>query len=175
MARIPYFKSEDADTEKLDLLRIEPQLNLFKIVTHATTRIARKFIGLPTAVLRSGKLDPILREMAIVRTGILCHSEYEVYQHRILSKMTGMPEEKLEALNIGSTAPVFSEIERLVLRFTEETVQQYKASDKTFAALSQHFSYEVLVELAIAVGCYIMVSTFLNNFEVDIEGLPSNT
>jgi len=172
MARIPYFKPEDAYAEKLVLLEMKPQLNLFKIVTHATTKIARKFIGLPSAVLRDGKLDPMLREMAIIRTGILCHSGYEVYQHRIVSKRMGMPEEKLEALNIGSTAPVFSGIERLVLRFTEETVQKHKASDETFAALSKHFSYEVLVEMAIAVGCYMMVSTFLNNFEVDIEGRP---
>jgi hypothetical protein len=80
-----------------------------------------------------------------------------------------MPEEKIKALDIGSTAPVFSEIERLVLRFTEETVLQRKVSDETFVAISKHFSNEVLVELAIAAGCYMMVSIFLNTFEVDIE------
>jgi alkylhydroperoxidase family enzyme len=170
LACIPYFKPEDTDTEKLKLLGVEPyKLNIFKIAAHATTPIARKFIGLPAAVLTSGKLDLILREIAIVRTGILCHSEYEVYQYRKISRRVGMPEEKIEALAIGSTAPVFSEIERLVLRFTEETVQQHKASDETFTAISKYFSYEVLVDLAIAVGCYMMVSTFLNTFEVDIK------
>ena len=169
MARIPYFKPEDADAEKLALLSKEPPLNLYKIAAHITNQIAHKFIDLPTSVLINGKLDPVLREMAIIRTGILCNSEYEVYQHRQIAKFTGMSEEKLEALTIGSPAPVFSGIERLVLRFTEETVQQHKSSDETFTALSQHFSYEELTELAIAVGCYMMVSTFLNNFEVDVE------
>ena len=169
MARIPYFKPEDADVEKLALLGREPQLNIFKIAAHASTAIARKFISLPAAVLLKGTLDPVLREMAIVRAGILCQSEYEVYQHRRVSKRVGMPAEKIAALNIGSSAPVFSELERLVLRFTEETVERHKATDETFNALSRHLSHEQLVELAIAVGCYMMVSTFLNTFEVDIE------
>lgn len=175
MARIPYFTAQDAnvDANKLALLGKEPQLNIFKIVAHATYPIARKFISLPASVLINGKINPILREMAIVRAGILCHSEYEVHQHRKVSRWVGIPEEKIEALTIGSNAPVFSEIERLVLRFTEEMVQHHKTRDETFTALSQHFSYEELVELSIAVGCYMMVSIFLNTFEVDIEDQPS--
>jgi 4-carboxymuconolactone decarboxylase len=173
LARIPYFKPADTDTEKLALQGNEPKLNIFKMVTHSSTEIARHFISLPAALLLTGKLDPILREMAIVRAGIVCNSEYEVYQHRKISRLVGMPEEKIEALDIGSASPVFSEIERLVLRFTEEMVLQRKVSDETFVAISKHFSYEELVELAIAAGCYMMVSTFLNTFEVDIENKPS--
>jgi 4-carboxymuconolactone decarboxylase len=170
LARIPYFKPAQTDTEKIILQGAAPyNLNIFKIITHATIDIARQFIGLPAAVLMSGKLDPILREMAITRAGILCNSKYEVHQHRKICKRVGMPEEKIKALDIGSNAPVFSEIERLVLLFTEETVLQRKVSDKTFAAIGKHFSNEVLVELAIAAGCYMMVSIFLNTFEVDIE------
>jgi alkylhydroperoxidase family enzyme len=174
LARIPYFIPAQTDTEKIKLQGVEPfQLNIFKMITHAPTSIAGRFIGLPAAVLTSGKLDPILREMAITRAGILCNSEYEVFQHRKVSRRAGMPEEKIEALNMGSTSPVFSEIERLVLRFTEETVLNRKVSDATFTAISKHFSHEALVELAIAAGCYMMISIFLNTFEVDIEDQPA--
>lgn len=171
MARIPYFTIQDAkvNPDKLALLGKEPQMNIFKIIAHATYPIARKFITLPASILLNGKVNPILREMAIVRTGILCHSDYEVYQHLKVSRWLGMSEEKIEALTIGSNAQVFSETERLVLRFTEEMVQNYKVSDETFTALSKLFSNEELVELSIAVGCYMMISIFLNTFEVDIE------
>jgi 4-carboxymuconolactone decarboxylase len=170
LARIPYFKPLETDKEKKLLQGEAPyNLNIFKIVTHAPIGIARKFIGLPAAVLMSGKLDPILREMAITRAGILCSSPYEVHQHRKVCKRVGMTIEKIAALDIGSTAPVFSEIEKLVLMFAEETVLNRKVSDKTFAAISKHFSHEQLVELAIAAGCYMMISIFLNTFEVDIE------
>lgn len=174
MARIPYFTVQDADADsnKLALLGKEPQMNIFKIIAHATYPIARKFISLPASVLIHGKVNPILREMAIVRAGLLCHSEYEVHQHLKVSRWVGMPEEKIQALTIGSNAPVFSEVERLVLSFTEEMVQHHKVSDETFTALSKHFSYEELVELSIAVGCYTMISMFLNTFDVDIENEP---
>lgn len=170
MARIPYFIPAQTDTEKIQLQGAPPyNLNIFKMITHAPIDIARQFMSLPAAVLVNGKLDPILREMAITRAGILCNSEYEVYQHRKLCKRVGMPKEKIDALDAGSTSPIFSEIERLVLRFTEETVLEHRVSDETFDAISKHFTYEVLVELAIAAGCYMMVSTFLNTFQVDIE------
>jgi alkylhydroperoxidase family enzyme len=174
LARIPFYTPSPADKEKIRLQGKEPyNLNIFKIITHAPLDIARQFIALPASVLTNGKLDPILREMAITRAGILCHSEYETYQHRKICKWVGMPQEKIEALETGSSSAAFSEIERLVLRFTEEMVQQHKVSDETFAAVSEHFSHEALVELAIAAGCYMMISTFLNTFEVDIDGHPA--
>ena len=83
MARIPYWKLSEIETEKIQLLGTAPDdLNIFKIITHAPLDLARQFIGLPAAVLLCGKLDPILREMAITRAGIVCESKYEVFQHR---------------------------------------------------------------------------------------------
>ena len=174
MARIPYCKLSETETEKIQLLGTAPNdLNIFKIITHAPVDVARQFISLPAAVLLCGKLDPILREMAITRAGIVCESKYEVFQHRKICRQVGMSEEKIEALYTGSTSPVFSELESLVLSFTEETVRDRNVSDETFAAISQHFTHEVLVELVIAVGCYMMISIFLNTFEVDIEDQSS--
>jgi len=159
LARIPYITGEGADEEKAALLGLNPQLNIFKIAAHATHPVASAFIGLPASVRLNGPL--------------LCRSDYEVYQHRKVSKRVGMSAEKIAALEIGSSAPVFSELERMVLRFAEETVEHHKATDATFEALQRHLSHEQLVELAIAVGCYIMVSTFLNTFEIDIEDNPA--
>jgi 4-carboxymuconolactone decarboxylase len=170
LARIPYYKPAGTETEKIQLQGQQPfDLNIFKMVTHAPLDVARHFLALPAAVLSLGKLDPVLREMAITRAGILCDSKYEVHQHRQVCKLVGMTEEKIKALDKGSSSPVFSEIESVVLRFTEETVLQHKVSSETFAAAKKHFSNELLTELAIAAGCYMMVSTFLNTFDVDIE------
>ena len=170
MARIPDFQPGPADTEKKFLQGKLPfDLNIFKIITHAPVGIAREFIGLPASVLMAGNIDPVLREMAITRAGILCNSAYEVHQHRKLSKLVGLPEEKIKALDTGSASPVFSGIDTLVLRFTAETVLQREVSDATFAEISRHFSEDLLVELSIAVCCYMAVSIFLNTFEVNLE------
>ena len=133
MARIPYCKLSETETDKIQLLGTAPNdLNIFKIITHAPVDVARQFISLPAAVLLCGKLDPILREMAITRAGIVCESKYEVFQHRKICRQVGMSEEKIEALYTGSTSPVFSELESLVLSFTEETVRDRNVSDETF-------------------------------------------
>jgi 4-carboxymuconolactone decarboxylase len=169
MARIPYYEVSENDTEKAQLIGSAPKLNVVKVIAHAVTPVLNGFVTLIAALLGQGKLDPALREMAIVRTGLLCGSEYEVHQHLKMSRRLGMPEEKIEALSVGSSSQVFSEVERLVLMFTEEMVMNRKAGAETFAALAKRFSHAEMVELAIVVGCYVMVSMFLMTFEVEIE------
>ncbi|MRR36714.1 carboxymuconolactone decarboxylase family protein [bacterium] len=169
LARIPYYEFKDEDSDKISILGREPRLNVLRVIAHAAFPVVNGFITLVASLLTAGRLDPSFREMAIVRTGILCGSGYEVYQHRKVSKRIGMPAEKLEALSVGSVSPVFTEVERLVLRFTEEIVTSRKASEDTFRALSAQLSHAELVELTMVIGCYVMVSSFLLTFEVEIE------
>lgn len=169
MARIPYFDNENATDHERQLLDKLPQLNVFKMIGHLGAGV-NGFISLGAALLMKGKLDPIHREMAIVRTGIMCGSDYEVHQHKRISRDVGMSEEKIDALKAGSSSPVFTDLEKTVLRFTEEVVANVKSSNETFNELSKYFSNEMLVELVITIGYYMMASRFLENFEVDIEG-----
>jgi 4-carboxymuconolactone decarboxylase len=169
MARIPFYKLGENEADKAELIGKVPKLNVIKVMAHAVTPVLSGFVGLIAALLGQGKLDPMLRELAIVRTGLLCGSEYEVHQHVKMSRRMGMPEEKIEALSVGSSSQVFSEVERLVLMFTEEMVMGRKASAETFDALARRFSHAEMVELGIVVGCYVMVSMFLMTFEVEIE------
>jgi 4-carboxymuconolactone decarboxylase len=169
LARIPYYELGENDADKAELIGKAPRLNVIKILAHAAYPVLNGFVTLIAALLGQGKLDPMLREMAIVRTGLLCGSEYEVHQHLKMSRRMSMPEEKIEALSVGSSSRVFTEIERLVLMFTEEMVTGRKVSGETFNAVAKHFPHAEMVELGIVVGCYVMVSSFLMTFEVDIE------
>jgi len=169
VARIPYYELDEKDQDKMELVGRAPKLNVIRIMAHAAYPVLNGFVTLVAALLAEGRLDPFLREMAIIRTGLLCGSEYEVFQHHKMARRMGMPEEKIRALDVGSTSPVFTEVEKLVLRFTEEMVTRRKAGEETFKALAGHFSPARMVELAIVVGCYVMVSMFLMTFEVDIE------
>ena len=168
--RIPYAKPTDASLhpDAAALLPKMAPLNIFKILAHGGLAFGA-YTRLATALLYKGKLDPILREMAIVRAGILCGSSYEVFQHEHVSRSVGMPEDKIQALKTGSDDPIFDETEKIVLRLTEEVVRNTKASDETFTAASNLFDYQELVELIMCIGFYVMTSAMLENFEVDIE------
>ncbi|WP_439814530.1 carboxymuconolactone decarboxylase family protein [Zavarzinia sp. CC-PAN008] len=145
-----------------------PKLNIFRQLTH-TEVLMKPFLDLGTAALFKTKMDPILREMAIVRVGHLSRATYEVYQHERISRDLGMAEDKVQGLKVGAGDPAFTPLEALVLRFTDEVVLNVKASDQTWAELAQHLSHEEMAELVITIGYYMAVSRFLENFEVQIE------
>jgi alkylhydroperoxidase family enzyme len=107
--------------------------------------------------------------MVIVRVGHLSKASYELYQHERVSRQVGMAEEKLAALKDGPEAPVFTEIERDVLRFTDDVVKNVRASDETYGAVARRLDANQIIELTVTIGYYMMVSRFLETMGVEIE------
>jgi alkylhydroperoxidase family enzyme len=60
--------------------------------------------------------------------------------------------EKLDALPEYATSPLFSEVERLVLRYAEEMTRNVQVDPGQIAALRQHLSPEALVQLTLSVA-----------------------
>ena len=169
MPRIPY-PDVSALPQKLQdfQARLDPNVNIFRMLPWAETMV-EPWHRLGHAILQRGKLDPVLREMAILRVGHLCRAPYEVHAHERIGARAGMPPGKIAALAEGAEAPVFSELEKLVIRFTDEVVRNVKASDATFDALARHLSHREMVELVLTIGYYQMTCAFLENFEIPIE------
>jgi alkylhydroperoxidase family enzyme len=86
-----------------------------------------------------------------------------------VARSVGVPHDKVAALSQGPDAPVFDETERLILRFTDAVVRDVKAPDELFNAVLAKLDHRRMTELVITIGFYMMVSRFLENFEVDIE------
>jgi alkylhydroperoxidase family enzyme len=168
MARIPYFDPARAEGRAAKAYKKLPPLNIFRMLGHSGEMIDG-FTKLGNQILVFSSLDPVLREIAIVRVGVLCGARYEVHQHEAISRRLGMSEEKIRAIHEGPEAPAFDELERLVMRFTDDIVRNVRASDATFAPLAERLSYKEMQELVIAIGYYMMVSRFLETFDVDIE------
>lgn len=168
MARIDYVDPAAKDDRTRELLDKLDHKNIFRMMAHSSTHFER-YVKMGHAIRYRGALDPILREIAITRTGILCGSEYEVVAHKRIGKGAGVSDEKTDALETGADAPPFTEIEKAVLRFTDEVVKMDKPSDATFNAVAEHLAPEALVELHLAIGFYIMTSKFLVTFGVDMQ------
>ena len=169
MPRIPY-PDPGALPPKLQEFqaRIDPNVNIFRMLPWAETAVEH-WHRLGNAILQKSKLDPLLREMAILRVGHLCRAAYEVHQHERIAARAGMAPEKIAALREGPDAPVFDAVESLVIRFTDEVVRNVKASDPTFQALAARLSNRELCELVLTIGYYQMTCAFLENFEIPIE------
>ena len=135
-----------------------------------TDRIANK-----NRAVRKGELDPIVRELAITRTGILCEAPYEVVAHKRIGKGVGVTDEQNAALDNWKTANCFDDVQKAALAFTDEIVTMRKPTDATLDAIAAKLSPAALIELQLSVGFYIMTSKFLETFGVDMqaEGAPA--
>jgi len=125
----------------------------FALVPDLLQMARRDLLGL----LQPGrKLDPKLRELAIIRTGIVGDSKFEYSQHMKVARMAGVPEEKLAAIKGWTTSDLFAPVERAVMAATDEILSRNLVEDATFAALRTHLSDPEILELFVVIGLWRM-------------------
>ncbi len=168
MARIPYFDTSKATGRAAAAYARLPPLNIFRMLGHAGEMVDG-FTKLGTQILNFSSIDPILREIAIIRVGVLSGAGYEVYQHERIGRRLGMSESLIAAIREGPGAPSLDEAQREVMAFTDDLVANVRAGDATFDPLKKRLGYKALQELTITIGYYMLVSRFLETFDVDIE------
>lgn len=171
MARIPYHDMAGLPPELSDLIKTRPPLNLYRMLPHAVT-VAPGFLQMGRAILTNSALDPQLRELVILRVGALSRASYEIFQHRRVAQSVGVGEDKIAAALMLGPDAVLSDLERLVMRFTDVVVKEVKAPDELFNAVAEKLSLRMLSELLLTIGFYMLVSRFLENTGVDIEEQP---
>jgi 4-carboxymuconolactone decarboxylase len=168
MARIPYFDTALATGRAAEAYEKLPALNIFRMLGHSGEMVSG-FTKLGTQILNFSSLDPVLREIAIIRVGVLSKASYEVHQHERIARRMGMSEALIAAIREGPAAGAFEEAQREVMAFTDDLVANVRASDATFEPLRKRLGYKALQELTITIGYYMLVSRFLETFDVDIE------
>ena len=172
MARIPYFDIAQAQGRAKKTYEKLPDLNIFRMMGHSG-ELLDGFNRMGSQILYFTKLDPILREIAIIRVGVLSKASYEVHQHERIGRQLGMGEALIAAIHEGPEAPAFSEIQKQIMRFTDDVVVNVRAGDATWAPLAKALSHQEMQELTLTIGFYMMVSRFLETFDVEIEDRPS--
>ena len=102
------------------------------------------------------QLDPQLRELAILRTGIVGDSRFEYSQHMKVARTVNIPEAKLAAIKGWTTSELFSPVERAVMAATDELLSRNLVEDATFAELKRYLSDPQILELFYAIGLWRM-------------------
>ena len=142
--------------------------NIFRMMAHSPSYF-EQYCRLGGAIRHKGELDPVLRELAITRTGILCEAPYEVAAHKRIGKNVGVTDEQNAALENWQSATCFDEVQRAALAFADEIVKLRRPTDATFNAIAAKLTPGALVELQLSVGFYIMTSKFLETFGIDMQ------
>ena len=113
--------------------------------------------GFGVITSRARRLSPLLREVALLRTGFASGSQFVFSQHAKTGRAAGVSEEKIGAIPSWTTSDAFDAGERAVLAYTDEMVLGMgRVQDATFAKLKQHLDDDAILELSYAIGTYTM-------------------
>jgi 4-carboxymuconolactone decarboxylase len=173
MARVSLLNEESAAPELQERFRLMKEkggrvLNLFKIMAHST-QVGYQFLRLGNAILFKGIIPPNLRELAILRVGLINKAIYEWTQHVPIALRAGVRQAQIDALSQWEHSTEFNDIEKAILRYTDEETKNVRVKDKTFAAVRAILSEEGIVELTTAIGYYGMVCRILETLQVELE------
>jgi alkylhydroperoxidase family enzyme len=168
MARIDYSDPAKLDDRTNGIVAKNGGANIFRMMAHSPDYL-RQYCRLGAAIRFRGELDPVLRELAITRTGILCEAPYEVVAHKRIGKGVGVTDEQNAALEDWKSATCFDDVQRAALAFTDEIVTSRKPTEATLNAIAARLTPGALIELQLSVGFYIMTSKFLETFGIDMQ------
>ena len=168
MARLPYLEADQIAPEYRDLLK--RNINLHKLLVNSPG-MARAFNGIGGYIRFESKLDPRLRELAILQVGWLERSEYEFTHHVKIGREFGVTDADIQAM-MDETAGKSSGLEplaRAVLRGAREMVKGLAMSEATFAEIKGHLSNERMTDLVLTIAFYCAVVRVLATMQIDNE------
>jgi alkylhydroperoxidase family enzyme len=169
MARVPYLDKNDLSPDDHDLLK--RPIALFKALVNSPGG-ARAFSGMGKYIRFDSKLDPRLREMAILQVGYLTRTPYEWSHHVKIGYGFGVTDADIAAL-IAETEgrPTdLPDLDRTVLLAAREmTGPGLAMTDATFARLKAAMETEHLVDLTLVIAFYNAVVRVLGTLRIDVE------
>ena len=169
MTRLPYVRPQDASPEVAEALRRAPQLNVFALMANASSAF-RPWLSWGSALLTNLQLDPVLRELSILRVAALSPGgQYEWDQHEAIARAVGATDEQIAAVRPVQPGPLDGDAQ-VVVRFTDEIVRDAVPSDATYEALAARLSPREIVELLQVIGQYMMLARIIATARIDADG-----
>jgi alkylhydroperoxidase family enzyme len=168
MARVPYLDKSNLAPADQELLK--RNITLHRALAHSPNGL-RAFGGLGQFIRYTSRLDPRLRELAILQVGYLARAPYEWSHHVKIGRDFGVSDDDIRAL-IEETEGKSSKLEplaKLVLKAAREMTDDLAISKATFAALAKDLDNERLVDLVITISFYNAVVRLLGSLEIDVE------
>jgi alkylhydroperoxidase family enzyme len=118
-------------------------------------------------------LDPVLRELAQARVGWASASQFVYSQHCKSLRGLGQSEERIAGVAHWSAATCFTDLERLVLAYTDALVYDLgRVSDGLFDALRAQLSDEEILELTYISTLYLHHAVMSKALRTEFDDRP---
>jgi alkylhydroperoxidase family enzyme len=168
MARVPYLQQSDLPPEHQELLARPIALNRAMANNPAASRA---MTGLAMYIRNKSKLDPRLRELAILQVGYLAKSPYEYSHHVKIGREFGVTDDDIRAIGeeTAGRASKLDPLSKAVLRGAREMTSDIAMSDATYATLERELGREKLIDLILAISFYNGVVRLLGALQIDVE------
>jgi alkylhydroperoxidase family enzyme len=168
MARLSYLDKSDLLPEHQDLLA--RSLNLYRVLAHSP-HAARSLNTLARFIRDGSRLDPRLRELAILQVSYLTRSAWGYSHHVRIGREIGLSNDEIRAVaeETDGRPTSLDPLTKAVLRAAREMTADLAVSDKTFAALRQGLDNERLTDLVVTISFYNGLVRLLETMQVDVE------
>lgn len=144
-------------------------INVYRLLLHSPP-LAESWFAHNNAVRWDTGIEGRLREMIIIRIGILNGVSYVVNQHvPNLALAEGLTLEECDALWDWETSVHFDGLDRAVLAYADSMTRDIKVPDEIFDALRPFFNERQIVELTVLIGTYAMHTRVFQALEIDPE------
>jgi alkylhydroperoxidase family enzyme len=167
LARLPYLTRADLPPEHQDVVERDIWLNR---VMANSPGAARAFTDLGMYIRHRSRLDPRLRQLAIMQVGWLARNPYEWSHHVRIGLDFGCSEADIRAIAVESSGgeSALEPLARLVLLGAREMFEGAMSRD-TFEALRPHLDAEQLTDLVVTIAYYCGVVRLLATLEIEVE------
>lgn len=168
MARLPYLERSDLLPEHQDLLA--RNLNLYRVMAHSP-RAARSLNTLARFIRDGSRLDPRLRELAILQVSYLTRSAWVFAHHVRIGREVGIVDDEIRAIarETDGRPTGLDLLARAVLRAAREMTLDLGVGDDTFATLHSALNNEHLTDLVMTIAYYNGLVRLLAAMQVDVE------
>lgn len=168
MARLSYLDKSDLLPEHRDLLA--RNINLYRLLAHSP-RGARSLNTLARYIRDGSRLDPRLRQLAILQVGYVTRSAYEYSHHIRISRDFDVSDGDIRAIaeETAGRPSSLDPLAKAVVQAARDLTCNLRVSDSTFAELRQGLDDERLTDLFITIAYYNALVRLMAALEIDVE------
>ena len=171
-ARVPYLERDQVSPEIQSVYdRLQETrgrvLNIFKLMAHHARSLPAFLDWYPK--LSEGALDMKLRQLAYVKVSQLNHCWYCTTHNTTLGQKVGVTKEKFNALPDYAKSPLFSGLERLVIRYAEEMTRKVQVEASLVMALREALGVEALTQLTLTIAAANFTNRFNEALGTELE------